>query len=145
MTEFTPIAGLIGGALIGLSSVLLLAGIGRIAGLSGIFAGLLTLNWTGEQSWRAFFIVGLLIGTALTALVSGVDLDPGDFPGTPLTTLVGGVLVGMGTALGTGCTSGHGICGIARRSPRSIVATIVFMAVAIVTVFVSRHVFALGA
>ena len=144
MTEFTPLAGLAGGALIGLAAVMLMTGIGRIAGLSGIFGGLLTLDWTCEQSWRALFIVGLLAGAALAALLGGISLDPRDFPGTPLSTTVGGVLVGAGTVLGSGCTSGHGICGLARLSPRSIAATIVFMVVAILTVFIVRHAPALG-
>jgi uncharacterized membrane protein YedE/YeeE len=140
VTDFTPFAGLLGGALIGISTVLLMFAIGRIAGLSGIFGGLLTLDWTGEQSWRAIFIVGLLIGTAAAALMGGIDPATIAFPGNPLTTIAGGLLVGAGTALGSGCTSGHGICGIARLSPRSIAATITFMVVAIITVFITRHV-----
>lgn len=140
ITAFTPFAGLIGGILIGLSAVALMGGIGRIAGLSGIFGGLLSRQWTEEQGWRAVFIVGLLIGTAIAALLGGIDVATISFPGNPLTTVIGGLLVGAGTALGSGCTSGHGICGIARLSRRSIVATVTFMTVAILTVFVTRHV-----
>ena len=139
MTEFTPLAGTIGGLLIGLSAVVLMGGIGRIAGLSGIFGGLLTLNWNAEQAWRAIFIVGLLIGTAVTALLGGIDIKAIGFSGGPAAIIIGGLLVGAGTALGSGCTSGHGICGIARLSSRSITSTIVFMAAAIATVFIVRH------
>lgn len=140
MTDFTPLAGLLGGALIGLSAVFLMGGIGRIAGVSGIFAALLGGSWAAVDHWRLLFILGLFAGTALTALLGGIDVSSVSFPGNPLTTLVGGVLVGAGTALGSGCTSGHGICGISRLSPRSMVSTLVFMAVAVVTVFLVRHV-----
>lgn len=139
MTDFTPLAGTIGGLLIGLSAVVLMGGIGRIAGLSGIFGGLLTLNWNAEQAWRAIFIVGLLIGTAVTALLGGIDIKAIGFSGGPAAIIIGGLLVGAGTALGSGCTSGHGICGIARLSSRCITSTIVFMAAAIATVFIVRH------
>ena len=140
MTEFTPFAGLLGGALIGLSAVFLMGGIGRIAGVSGIFAALLGGSGAAANGWRLLFILGLFAGTALTALLGGIDVSSISFPGNPLTTIAGGVLVGAGTALGSGCTSGHGICGISRLSPRSIVSTLVFMAVAVVTVFLVRHV-----
>lgn len=140
MTDFTPFAGLAGGMLIGLSAILLMGGIGRIAGISGIVATLLASPWTGGNAWRGLFILGLLAGTVLTALLGGFDSDRMAFPGNPLTTIVGGLLVGAGTSLGAGCTSGHGICGIARLSARSIVATMIFMAVAVLTVFMLRHV-----
>jgi hypothetical protein len=140
MTEFTPLAGTAGGLLIGLSAIVLMAGIGRIAGLSGIFAGLLSPAWNAEQSWRAIFILGLLAGTALTALLGGIDLASVAFSGGPASIIVGGVLVGLGTALGSGCTSGHGICGISRLSPRSMISTVIFMGVAVATVFLTRHV-----
>lgn len=139
MTEFTPLAGTIGGILVGLSAVLLMLGAGRIAGLSGIFGGLFSVAWDGEWSWRATFIAGLLAGTALAAALSG--LDPATFTfagGTPL-LVAGGLLVGTGTALGSGCTSGHGICGLSRLSARSIAATLIFMAAAAATVYVIRH------
>lgn len=139
MTDFTPLAGTIGGMLIGLSAIVLMGGIGRIAGLSGIFGGLLTLNWNAEQAWRATFIAGLLIGTAVTALLGGGDIKAIGFSGGPATIVIGGLLVGAGTVLGSGCTSGHGICGIARLSIRSIASTAIFMAVAIATVFIIRH------
>lgn len=136
MTEFTPLAGMAGGILIGLSAVLLMASLGRIAGISGIFRGMFA-DITG---WQSLFLLGLLAGTILMTLLGGFDPDSIAFPGNPVTTIVGGLLVGMGAALGAGCTSGHGICGIARLSDRSIAATAVFMAVAVITVYVTRHV-----
>ena len=138
ITEFTPYAGLLGGALIGLSAVLLMAGTGRIAGCSGIFRHMLTLNFDGEFIWRALFVVGLVAGTALTkpfAANATVIALP-----TLTIAVIGGLLVGFGTALSHGCTSGHGICGISRFSVRSIVATLTFMVVAIITVFITHHV-----
>ena len=140
MTEFTPLAGAIGGLLIGLSAVVLMGGIGRIAGISGIFGGVLSGNWWAEGGWRPFFVGGLLLGAVITALLGGIDVDAIAFPGNPVTTVIGGLLVGAGTALGSGCTSGHGICGLSRLSARSLVSTLLFMAVAILTVFVTRHV-----
>lgn len=139
MTEFTPLAGLLGGALIGLSAVLLIAGYGRIAGASGIFAGLLTLSFNTEFGWRLIFIIGMLIGAAWSGLFF-FDVSSLAFNGGPLTTIIAGLLVGVGTVLGSGCTSGHGICGLSRFSTRSLAATCTFMAVAILTVFVTRHV-----
>jgi uncharacterized protein len=139
MTEFTPYAGLIGGILIGLSAIILMGGIGRIAGISGIFGTLLTGSWTRDGAWRALFVAGLLAGTLVASLTGLVDADTIAFPGNLLTTILGGLLVGAGTALGAGCTSGHGICGNARLSPRSMAATAIFMTVAVVTVFILRH------
>ena len=101
MTEFTPLAGLLGGALIGLSAVLLMAGYGRIAGASGIFAGLLTLNFNAEFSWRSIFIVGMLIGAAWAGSFF-FDVSSLAFNGGPLTTIIAGLLVGVGTVLGSG-------------------------------------------
>lgn len=139
MTDFTPLAGTMGGILIGLSAVILMGGIGRIAGLSGIIGGVLSTSWTQEQSWRALFLAGTLGGAIIVALLGGIDVAAISFPGTPLTTAIGGLLVGFGTAFGAGCTSGHGICGISRLSVRSIVSTVIFMAVAVLTVFIIRH------
>ena len=139
ITEFTPLSGLLGGALIGLSAVLLMASYGRIAGASGIFAGLLTLNFDEEFSWRRLFILGMLIGAAWSGLFF-FNTSAITFNGGPLTTIAGGLIVGVGTVLGAGCTSGHGICGLSRFSTRSLAATCTFMAVAILTVFVTRHV-----
>ena len=138
ITEFTPYAGLLGGALIGLSAVLLMAGTGRIAGCSGIFRNMLTLDFGSDFIWRGLFVVGLVAGTALTrpfAANATVIALP-----TLSMAIIGGLFVGFGTALSHGCTSGHGICGISRFSPRSIVATLMFMVVAIITVFITHHV-----
>jgi uncharacterized membrane protein YedE/YeeE len=137
-TDFTPWSALIGGALIGLSAVLLMATHGRIAGISGIFAGVLG-RYDDEFRWRLVFLIGLLAGAALIVLIGLFDTSTLAFPGGYAMTGLGGLLVGAGTALGSGCTSGHGICGLARLSPRSLVATLVFMAVAIATVFITRH------
>ncbi|PZF78662.1 YeeE/YedE family protein [Aestuariivirga litoralis] len=139
MTDFTPLAGLTGGILIGLSAVLLMGGLGRIAGISGIFGSLLG-RWLPDNGWRLTFILGLLAGTVLVSLLGGFDSDSMAFPGNPLSTLLGGLLVGIGTVLGAGCTSGHGICGLARLSVRSMVSTAVFMFFAVATVYMMRHV-----
>jgi uncharacterized protein len=138
MTEFTPWAGLLGGVLIGLAAIILMAGPGRVLGASGIFAGLLTLDLNAEFKWRLIFVLGMLIGTAWTGLLA-FDASSLTFSAGPLATIVGGVLVGAGTVMGSGCTSGHGICGLARFSIRSLAATATFMVVAILTVFISRH------
>ena len=140
MTEFTPFAGTIGGLLIAASAIILMAGFGRIAGLSGIFGGLLNTRFDSEFAWRGVFILGVLAGAALSAASGAFDPASIRFSGGIATTIAGGLLVGAGTALGSGCTSGHGICGLSRLSVRSLVATCVFMAVAVVTVFVTRHV-----
>ena len=139
VTEFTPLAGLVGGGLIGLAAVLLMACNGRILGASGIFAGLLTLKFDEPFSWRLIFIVGMLIGAAWSGLFF-FDTSTIAFSGGPITTIAGGIIVGVGTILGSGCTSGHGICGLSRFSIRSLAATCTFMAVAIFTVFIKRHV-----
>ncbi len=137
-TVFAPGYGALGGLLIGLSAVLLMAASGRIAGLSRIFGGLLTLSFDEDFRWRATFMVGLLAGTAWTGLFLPETRELA-FNANTWITVMGGLLVGIGVTLGSGCTSGHGICGIARLSPRSIVATLVFMSTAIATVFVVRH------
>ena len=139
VTEFTPLAGLVGGGLIGIAAVLLMAGNGRILGASGIFAGLLTLKFDEEFSWRLIFILGMLLGAAWSGLFF-FDTSSIAFNGGPITTIAGGLAVGVGTTLGSGCTSGHGICGLSRFSIRSLAATCTFMAVAIITVFITRHV-----
>ncbi|MDQ2077805.1 YeeE/YedE family protein [Marinimicrobium sp. ABcell2] len=137
MTEFTPISGLIGGILIGVASVLMLWGTGRITGISGIFGGLLTPA-RGDVSWRAAFIAGLVLGGLLWPLITGTSL-PVDLQVSWPWMLVAGLLVGFGTRLGGGCTSGHGVCGIGRRSMRSVVAVVTFMISAVVTTYVVRH------
>ncbi|WP_085316592.1 YeeE/YedE family protein [Derxia lacustris] len=139
MTEFTPVAGLIGGVLIGAAAVLLLAGIGRIAGISGILFGLLTqLRQRDEWAWRAMFLLGLVGGARLWFALSGATLTART-QFSPALLMAGGLLVGLGTSIGHGCTSGHGVCGLGRLSLRSLVATLVFLATAMVTVLVVRH------
>jgi uncharacterized protein len=138
-TEFTPYAGLIGGILIGLAAIVLMAGNGRILGASGIFGNLLTFNFDYDFVWRAMFIICMLIATAWVGLFNGMAQQMA-FGSPPLLTAIGGVIVGVGVYLGNGCTSGHGICGNARFSKRSFVATCTFMAVSIITVYITRHV-----
>jgi hypothetical protein len=137
-TSFTPISGLLGGMLIGLASAGLLLADGRIAGISGIL-GRSLFPAPGDLRWRIAFLAGLPIGAWLTARVS-----PGTsefaITGNTLLLVAGGLLVGFGTQLGSGCTSGHGVCGLARGSRRSLVATATFMASAAITVFVVRRV-----
>jgi hypothetical protein len=135
-TEFTPVSGLIGGLLIGLASVLLLLANGRIAGISGIFGGLLPPR-RGDLGWRALFVSGLILGGIAWPFVSGNPM-PFQMPVGLKTVVIAGFFVGFGTRLGGGCTSGHGVCGIARQSRRSVVATLVFMATAIITVLFIR-------
>lgn len=138
LENFTPLSGLVGGLLIGISVAMLLLLNGRIGGISGIVGGLLSLKVT-EVGWRAAFVVGLLVGVSAYVVATG-DTDIVTVRATPLVVVVGGLLVGFGTRLGSGCTSGHGLCGLARFSRRSVVATAVFFGVAILTVFLTRHV-----
>ncbi len=136
MTDFTPWQSLLGGALIGLSAVLLMALHGRIAGISGILSGIippLALDW----QWRATFLAGAIAAPLLLTLAGGEI--PFSVPVSTGSLILGGVLVGVGVHFGNGCPSGHGICGIARLSPRSIVAVLVFMATAFVTVYATHH------
>jgi uncharacterized membrane protein YedE/YeeE len=139
MTEFTPIASLIGGALIGLSAVLLMLLEGRIAGISGIAARLLPPYRKGGVLSRLGFVVGLVAAPLLVMTVTGAPVAQTVSSNLPL-MLIAGLLVGFGSVYGSGCTSGHGVCGLARLSPRSLLATLIFMAVAIATVFIVRHV-----
>jgi len=138
-TEFTPLAGLAGGTLIGLSAVLLMLGSGRIAGNSGIFAGLLAMPPTKDSIWRAAFVAGILLGAAIAAMAGLYSADALSVQPGMLPIAIAGLLVGIGTQLGAGCTSGHGVCGLARLSGRSLAATATFMAAAIAVVFVMRH------
>jgi uncharacterized protein len=138
MENFTPVSALIGGLLIGASAALFLVLNGRIAGISGILGGLIPPE-RGQVGWRLAFLAGMFIAplayVALGGALPAIGLDAS----LPL-LVVAGLIVGFGTRLGAGCTSGHGVCGIGRGSPRSLAATAVFMATAIATVFVSRHV-----
>jgi uncharacterized protein len=138
-TPFTPIAGLVGGILIGLASAGLLLANGRIAGISGILGRSLFADAPGERSWRIAFLFGLPLGAGL-AMWATADAQGFAITERPELLVAGGVLVGVGTQLGSGCTSGHGVCGMARGSRRSLVATVTFMATAACTVFIMRHV-----
>ena len=137
MVSFNPISALLGGALIGLASVLLMTLTGRIAGISGIFGGCLTLA-AGDKVWRFAFIAGLILAPGASGLL-GYPLSTPDMPASWVMIAIAGLLVGFGARLGGGCTSGHGICGSSRLSARSIAATIIFMASAIVVVAIIRH------
>jgi uncharacterized membrane protein YedE/YeeE len=137
MEHFTPFSALAGGVLIGLSAALLLATNGRIAGISGILGGAVAPRSDGRL-WRLTFLFGLIAGSFVAQPLSGIS-DLTLVAGTPA-MIVAGALVGIGTRLGNGCTSGHGVCGIARLSPRSIAATMTFMLTGGLTVFVVRHV-----
>jgi len=139
MANFTPVSAAVGGALIGLSAVLLMMLNGRIAGITGVFAGLIDPAGS-DRAWRAAFIAGL-IAAPLSAVLLGLTLPLPQMPSSLLVIAVAGLLVGFGTRLSNGCTSGHGVCGIARLSPRSIAATAIFMAAAITVVALTRHVF----
>lgn len=137
MTEFTPLFSLSGGALIGLAAVLLMAFHGRIAGMTGILTAVIPPLHT-DWAWRAAFLAGAIVAPMLIVAVFG-DVVGFHSP-VPVQWLIGGgLVVGIGVYFGSGCTSGHGVCGIARLSPRSVVATLVFMASTAATVFVIRH------
>lgn len=138
-THFTPWASLAGGILLGLASALFILVNGRILGISGILGGLLR-PVKGDTGWRLAFLAGMLAAPLLYFAVAG--------PTTPridagwVTLVIAGLLVGVGTRYGSGCTSGHGVCGLSRLSPRSLVATLAFMGAGFVTVFLARHAFA---
>ena len=139
MNNFTPLPAAAGGALIGLSAVLLMLFTGRIAGVSGIFDGIINPQ-TSDRAWRVAFIAGL-VAAPVAAVLAGYPVPMPQMPGSYVTIVVGGLLVGLGARLGSGCTSGHGVCGIARLSSRSITATGVFVAAAIIVVALTHHVF----
>jgi uncharacterized protein len=136
-THFTPSASLAGGVLIGAAAAMLVLLSGRIAGVSGIVGALLVPK-RGEIAWRLAFVAGLLLAPAAMAL-TGRPLSARIEADSWMLALAG-LLVGLGTSYGSGCTSGHGVCGLSRLSPRSLVATGVFMAAGIATVFVTRHI-----
>jgi uncharacterized protein len=136
MTNFTPWQSLIGGLLIGFSTLLLIRWLGKVAGISGIVGQL----WSGnasDKAWRLAFVIGLLISPLLYQLFTPLPVMQIE-AGLPV-LIVAGLLVGFGTRLGSGCTSGHGVCGLSRLSLRSLVATLTFMLVAIIVVWVTRH------
>lgn len=139
MENFTPISALVGGAFIGASAVILLTLNGRLAGVSGVLGGLLAPRSVPDFSWRALFLGGLVVGIFIHRTLIDPDAAILITASTPV-LLVGGLLVGLGTGVSGGCTSGHGVCGVSRLSPRSIVATLTFMATGGITVFIVRHV-----
>jgi uncharacterized protein len=132
MTSTSVLNSLLGGLLIGAGAAMLLLLNGRVAGVSGILANVLGAQ-TGEQGWRLGFLAGMLVPALLYGV--GHPLLPSGWP----LAVIAGLLVGVGTRLGSGCTSGHGVCGLANLSARSLVATLIFMATAIATVFIVRH------
>ena len=134
--HFTPWLSLAGGIMIGLAAAMLVLLNGRIAGISGILAGAV-FSGGNERWWRLAFLAGLLLSPWLYRLTAGVPVMQFE-AGWPA-LIVAGLLVGFGTRLGSGCTSGHGVCGLSRQSPRSLAATCLFMAAGFVTVFVIRH------
>lgn len=152
MTEFTPLQSLAGGALIGIAAVLLLALNGRIAGITGILGGLVppytspgssspgtTGGWLQTNAWRIAFLIGMVAAPLAYSVAVGGPIDfqsPASWPAL----LVGGIIVGIGVSYGSGCTSGHGVCGLARFSHRSLAAVATFMATTGATVFIVRHV-----
>lgn len=137
ITTFTPWSALAGGVLIGIASTLLLWLLGRVAGVSGIAAGVLDGS-AGERGWRLAFLAGLPLGAAAWVWVSHAAVPASGI--SPWWLLLAGVLVGFGTRLGSGCTSGHGVCGLGRFSIRSAVAVVVFVCTAMLTTFIVRHV-----
>ncbi|PWG16029.1 YeeE/YedE family protein [Salibaculum griseiflavum] len=140
ITEFTPFMSLFGGLLIGSSTVLLMLTLGRIMGATGVLAGFMQPSSASDWSWRAALLAGMVTAPALMTLVTGQAPEI-QVPVNTLMMIVGGFIVGVGVTYGAGCTSGHGVCGMARFSPRSIAATITFMIFTAITVYVVRHVF----
>lgn len=138
-TAFTPFQSFGGGALIGLAAVLLMATMGRIMGATGILAGLLQPSGLSDWAWRAAVVLGMVSGPVVVLWMTG-QMPVVSVPVSPLMLIVGGFIVGIGVTFGSGCTSGHGVCGMARLSPRSITATLTFMATTGLTVFIVRHV-----
>ncbi len=136
LAHFTPYSALAGGAMIGAAAAVLILGTGRILGAAGIFASALESR-IGDDRWRFWWLGGLLLAPALARLAWSAPIPV--FTASGLTLVVSGLLVGFGARLGSGCTSGHGVCGLARLSPRSMVATGAFMAVGFLTVFLVRH------
>ncbi len=138
-TVFTPWSSLQGGLLIGLAAVMLMAGLGRVLGATGILSGLVFAPSRGEAGWRLGLVIGMVAAPEILWALTG-RLPRIEVPAGPGMIVAGGILVGFGASLGSGCTSGHGVCGLARLSRRSMVAVPVFMATAAATVFVIRHV-----
>jgi uncharacterized protein len=138
MENFTPVTGLIGGIIIGLAATLLLWFNGRIAGISGIFNGLITNKKNHDTFWRLLFILGMVAGGLAHQHLVERSYQPLDAPLWLL--VIGGLLVGFGTSMGSGCASGHGVCGLGRLSVRSLTAVLIFLSMGMLTTFVARHV-----
>ena len=136
MDTFTPVSALIGGCLIGLSAVMLMAMLGRVAGISGVLANIV-LGEPGDRLWRILFIAGLVSGPLIVRLATGNPI-PFDMTNNLPIIIGGGLLVGFGTRLGSGCTSGHGVCGLSRLSVRSLAAVVTFIGIGMITVTVLR-------
>ena len=143
-TEFTPYLSLFGGVLIGMSAVMVMGLFGKIAGISGItkgFTGLMPgVGGPDDRGWRLSFLLGLIMAPVLVLLTTG-QFPQQIVPPSLIGMAFAGLLVGIGTALGSGCTSGHGVCGLARLSPRSLAAVLTFVAAAVVMTALVRHVF----
>ncbi|MDG3042942.1 YeeE/YedE family protein [Roseicyclus marinus] len=138
-TVFTPWQSLGGGVLIGLSAVLLMLAVGRVMGATGVLAGIFAPASIADLSWRLALLAGMVTGPTVYWLATG-GMPEITVPVSMPMLLIGGFIVGVGVTYGSGCTSGHGVCGMARLSPRSIVATITFMIATAITVFIIRHV-----
>jgi len=138
-TTFTPLQSLAGGAMVGLSAVLLMAVMGRIMGATGVLAGLLRPVALTDWSWRAAVLAGMVSGPLALLLFRG-QMPTVQVPVSTPMLIVGGFMVGIGVTFGSGCTSGHGVCGVARLSRRSVVATLTFMLTTAITVYIVRHV-----
>jgi uncharacterized membrane protein YedE/YeeE len=139
-TAFTPVAAFGGGLAIGLGAVLLMLGLGRIMGATGILSGLAFPESREAFAWRSMLVLGMILAPGLLFVVTGA-MPELTVPVSPAMIVVGGLIVGLGASLGSGCTSGHGVCGLSRSSVRSIVAVPTFMVTAAITVFLIRHVF----
>lgn len=137
LTDFTPVASLIGGVLIGLAVAMLILFNGRIAGISGILGGALRCSETRQNQWRLFFLIGLIISPWAYGLF--LALPAVEIHASTWSIILAGLLVGYGSRLGSGCTSGHGVCGIARLSRRSMAATLTFISSGMITVYLLRH------
>ena len=138
-TAFTPVTSFGGGLAIGLGAVLLMLGLGRILGATGVLSGLVFAESRDELLWRVAMVVGMILAPGMIFFLTG-SMPEISVPVSPAMIVIGGVIVGFGASLGSGCTSGHGVCGLSRLSVRSLVAVPTFMATAAATVFVIRHV-----